>query len=307
MRALRGHRSQVQFSRRLGFTSNVAAEWEAGRRFPTAPGMLHAAERVGIQLDEVFERFEARSAARFQGRETLWAWLEAFRGGRSIGEIAATCGRTRHQVGRWLAGKTTIRLPDFLALVHGLTGRLHVLVSLLVDIEQIPSLKPAFQRRSKIKQVASEHPWAVGVLTLLSTRQYASQATHDDKWLAGRLGVDRESLTQCLDALCRADLVRIEQASGKYVPAELASVDLKTAPPERRRHWAEVAHSRLRDDEQAGRLEVQLFAVSAVDQQRIEALTNDYLRDLAAICTNTSARESMGMVAVHAVRFAEPT
>ena len=42
LRALRGKRSQVAFSRRLGYRGNPIADWEAGRRTPTAQEMLRA-------------------------------------------------------------------------------------------------------------------------------------------------------------------------------------------------------------------------------------------------------------------------
>ncbi len=35
VRALRGKRSQLAFSRRLGYSTNVAYAWEAGRRGPS--------------------------------------------------------------------------------------------------------------------------------------------------------------------------------------------------------------------------------------------------------------------------------
>ena len=47
LRELRGRRSQVQWSRRLGYRSNVAYAWESGRRWPTAAETLRAAGRSG--------------------------------------------------------------------------------------------------------------------------------------------------------------------------------------------------------------------------------------------------------------------
>jgi hypothetical protein len=52
MVALRGRRSQVAWSRRLGYRSNVAYAWESGRRSPTGAEMLRAAGRGGgIRLE----------------------------------------------------------------------------------------------------------------------------------------------------------------------------------------------------------------------------------------------------------------
>jgi len=48
--ALRGKRSQVNWSRRLGYRSNVAYTWEAGRHFPTVAEAFRAVQRSGLDL-----------------------------------------------------------------------------------------------------------------------------------------------------------------------------------------------------------------------------------------------------------------
>src|SRR5687768_13571946 len=60
MRGLRGRRSQTAFSRRLGYSTNVAYTWEAGRRFPTAAEMLRAAARTGIDVRAALTPFFQR-------------------------------------------------------------------------------------------------------------------------------------------------------------------------------------------------------------------------------------------------------
>jgi hypothetical protein len=50
LRALRGNRSQVAFSRRLRYRSNIAYLWESGRNMPTAAVALAAAARTGIDV-----------------------------------------------------------------------------------------------------------------------------------------------------------------------------------------------------------------------------------------------------------------
>src|SRR5688572_33409066 len=57
LRAQRGRRSQLAWSRRLGFKSNVAYAWESGRAFPTAASTLAVFARHGVDLRAVFVRF----------------------------------------------------------------------------------------------------------------------------------------------------------------------------------------------------------------------------------------------------------
>src|SRR5690242_769252 len=47
LRALRGRRSQVAFSRRLGYRSNIAYRWESGRCFPSASTTLQLIASTG--------------------------------------------------------------------------------------------------------------------------------------------------------------------------------------------------------------------------------------------------------------------
>ena len=58
LRAIRGRRSQVAFSRRLGYRGNAVADWEAGRRFPTAARFLEACERAGIDVAGALYAFD---------------------------------------------------------------------------------------------------------------------------------------------------------------------------------------------------------------------------------------------------------
>jgi hypothetical protein len=50
IRAIRGERSQVALSRRLGYRSNVVYMWESGRRWPTAAETLRAASLCRLDV-----------------------------------------------------------------------------------------------------------------------------------------------------------------------------------------------------------------------------------------------------------------
>jgi hypothetical protein len=56
VRALRGRRSPADFSRRIGYRSNVAHRWETRRSCPTAAVYLHLHRRI-TGAEEVFTRF----------------------------------------------------------------------------------------------------------------------------------------------------------------------------------------------------------------------------------------------------------
>src|SRR5262245_15915722 len=134
VRAIRAHRSQEAFSRRLGYTSNPVADWEAGRRFPTGAETLRACLLLGIDVQAAVSRFSATEAALLGECDDgdVASWLAALRGNLAIKDLAARVGESRYAVSRWLTGDTRPRLPEFLRLVDGLTNRLSDLVAELV-------------------------------------------------------------------------------------------------------------------------------------------------------------------------------
>ena len=57
IRALRGKRSQMALSRRLGYKTNVVYLWEAQKGAPTGVGFFRLAERVGVDVRHALEQF----------------------------------------------------------------------------------------------------------------------------------------------------------------------------------------------------------------------------------------------------------
>ena len=139
LRALRGSQSQVGFSQALGYRSNVAAEWEAGRRSPHALELLRICESLNVDALSALAAL-APSRAHALDPSNLGPWLDALRGGRPRTHIARRARRSRHQISRWLAGTAVPRVPDFLQLVDALTHRPATFVGSLVDIRLVPSL-----------------------------------------------------------------------------------------------------------------------------------------------------------------------
>ena len=138
VRAVRGRRSQMSLSRRLGFRANVVAHWESGRSFPTAAIALQACRIRRTDVQGAFRRFDERTAELVEvlDDEALAAWLEKKRGQTPVGELAQRAGLSRFVVSRILHAKTRVRLPDFFRLVEATTKRLAVLVADLVDIDR---------------------------------------------------------------------------------------------------------------------------------------------------------------------------
>jgi transcriptional regulator with XRE-family HTH domain len=306
LRAIRGHRSQIAFARRLGYRRNPICDWEHGRRYPTAVEALRAARVVGLDLDGAFQRFATLEAPPPSGydAEALAAWLERLRGTTPIGEVAERAGVSRFAASRWLSGATRPRLPDFLRLVDALTRRLSDWVAALVPIEQVPALTEDFARRQDGRRLAVEVPWSEGVLRLLETEDYAALPAHRPGWLAERLGIAPEVEARCVDALAGAGAIAWDGA--RYRSARPLLVDTASAPEvvaALKGHWARVGWERTQAPRAGDLLSYNVISLSRADLQRLRELHLGYFREVRALVAASEPVEVAALVNVQLVTF----
>lgn len=207
VRALRGTRSQVQLSRRLGYRSNVVYRWEAGLRIPTAVEVLRVAERVGLDPAGVFRSYDERLAADAEragppgDREHLRAWLEAMRGGRTLAEVAARSGLSRPVVQRLFAGATEVPADHWLRLVDTLDERVVDLVGALVPLEAVPALGPRRRAIAAQREQTFRLRWTEAVLAALEVHGDAPEDPVTA--IAGRLSRPEPEVREIVEALVR--------------------------------------------------------------------------------------------------------
>jgi hypothetical protein len=146
--ALRGQRSQTAFSKRLGYRSNVASAWEAGRAWPTAARFFQIVERSGRKLLPACAFFRLPASA--QGMQALKtahgvaAALDSLRGAAATVDLARSAERSRFAVARWLKGEAEPRLPDFLRLIEASSLRLlDFLAGIIEPSRVLGSMMPA--------------------------------------------------------------------------------------------------------------------------------------------------------------------
>lgn len=308
VRAVRGHRSQEAFSRRLGYTSNPVADWEAGRRFPTAAEMLRACTVSGIDVSGAFVRFAEAEAEALTDLtdEAVAAWLSALRGNTSIKELAVRVGASRYAVARWLAGTTRPRLPDFLGMVDGLTDRLSDLLAELVDIERIPAVLDAHRQRHASRRVAFDEPWVAAVMCVLESRGYRTSRRHREGWIARRLGVPLEVEQRCLDRLEEAGLV-VREPGGAFATRDALTIDTYSNPEGTRRlkaHWAELGLQRATRPREGDLVSYNVFAVSREDLERIREAHIRYFMEVRSIVSD-SEPEVAALVNIQLLHFSQ--
>ncbi len=304
LRALRGRRSQVAFSRRLGFASNVAAEWESGRRVPTAVTALRAAQRVGIDVLARLRAFRPSTGGSLRRLDaaSLAAWLKAQQGNQALGAIAERAGLSRHQVSRFLAGHATPRLHQFLSLVHACSGRVSDLVALLVDIDAVRSLREEHARRSALRQLALESPWTSAIIAALEcvSRLDADAARAA---LVRMLGLGDEELARYLEQMERAGVIQRRQ--NRFMLGEPLVVDISAARESRlrlTRHWAEVGATRAGDPRSDDVFSYNVFSVSRADLARIAALQREFFQRVRALI-GSSPPETLAVMNLQLFEF----
>src|SRR5262245_61215429 len=195
LRALRGRRSQIQFSRRLGYSTNVAYTWEAGRSAPTASAALRAARRAGVDVRAALLRFYRVAPAWLAQADDVCspsavsALLDGLLAGRNISAVAKALGKSRFAVSRIVHGQTEPRLPDFFGLIESFSLRLLDFIASFVDPERMPSARAAWRKLEAARRAAYEVPWTQPVLRALELDDYRALPRHEPGFIARRLGL----------------------------------------------------------------------------------------------------------------------
>jgi transcriptional regulator with XRE-family HTH domain len=300
--ALRGPRSQIAWSRRLGYSSNVAYPWESGRRFPTAAETLRAASRSGVDLRQALARFYGQPPAWLDetapdSAEGIGRLLQDLRGTAHIVDLARRAGVSRFAVTRWLTGQTQPRLPDFLRIVEAASVRMVDFLAALVDPASLPSIASIWRRLEARRKGAGEHPWTQAIVRVLEIADYLALPAHEPGWIARRLGISAEEEATCLEFLRETGEVTWTGTRFRHEPI---AVDTRRQPDVGRAlksHWTAVAGQRIREG-RAGQYSYNVFTVSRADLERLRALHLAYFHNLRALVAESAPAEVVAVANV---------
>lgn len=310
MRALRGKRSQTAFSRRLGYATNVAYGWEAGRRAPTAAEMLRAAAKVGVDVRGAITPFLYREVP--ADLEPMAPTSAAFaatilrelRGPMPMRALAARVGLSTSAVSRILAGATEPRLPLFFALVEATSRRLLDLLARLVDVAALPAARDEWRRLEALRRLATDNPLAEAVPRFLELDQYARLARHRPGWIAERLGIARGEEERTLAELAAAGVIRWDGSHWRIDRER--SVDTTRFDPRAasnlRAHWTDAAAARIRAGGD-GQFSYLVFTTDDATLEAIRELHLRYFREMRALVAGSphSTRVAIANVQLFAI------
>ena len=301
IRALRGKRSQMALSRRLGYRTNILYIWEAQKGAPTAAGFFGLVRRVGVDLERALLRFyrdpppwmSQHDPASVQGVAALLCDLK---GNATLVETARSLRCSRYALSRWLKGCAEPRLPDFLQAVEVTSLRLLDFVACFADPETLPSVRADWQRLQLSRRAAYDRPWSHAVLRALELADYQRLRQHQRGWLARRLGLTLEEEESCLQVL--ANTGQIELDRGRWKVRRVQSIDTRRDPQAARdlkAWWFDVGTERYQA-RAPGVFSYNLFGVSHADFERIQTLQRAYFREVRNIVAQSEPVETVAVV-----------
>ncbi|MET0287586.1 MAG: DUF4423 domain-containing protein [Polyangiales bacterium] len=299
IRALRGKRSCAELSRVAGYRSNIVQRWESGRSWPTAADYLrlHARFRRPARswIEGYFHTRPSWAPDEPCSPQAVAAFLRALRGKAPLLRIAELAERNRYSVARWLDGGTEPRLPDFLRIVQACSRRLIDLVAALEDPDDIPSLRDRWQHQQLARKAAYELPWSHAVLRGLELVDCPRERQAQVVFLARKLGIERERVTEALEVLLATRQIR--RVRSGFVPRVVESIDVG-ADPERahalRVAWTDTALQRLQR-KKPGKFVWTVFAVSREDLARIHQLHLAYIRAMQEVFASSRSNDCVGL------------
>lgn len=305
LRQLRGGRSQTAFSRRLGYSSNVAYAWESGRRFPTAAELFAAAARLGLDVRGAVQPFLQRHLSEALrnldpgSREFCAELLRELRGTASIQALAGRAGISRSALSRILAGLAEPRVPLFLRLVDAASRRVLDLLSGLVNVENLPAAGTEWRRVQALRRLAHENPLSEAVPRFLELDQYAALPRHVPGWIAGKLGVSVDDEQRTL-----ADLTAVGAVSWDGVRYQIdreRSVDTSRSQPPAQRalraYWTDQARKRIAESGPGG-FAYLVFSTDDATLAAIEELRLRFFRELRALVAASPRTERVAVANV---------
>jgi len=302
LRALRGRRSQLAFSRRLGYRSNIAYRWEAGRCFPSASATLRLVTTLGGDVKASLASFYRSTPAWLAKKDPCSVpgvahLLDDLRGSTKLAELARRSGYSRFAVTRWVHGRADPTLPEFLTLIEYTTRRVLDFLASFVDPATLPSVRNAWRVLQGARAAAYDQPWSHAVLRALELDAYSALPEHESGWLARRLGMTEELEHSCLEILERSGQIRF--SGSHYLPVQIQAVDTRADPlraRELRAGWASVGVQRLRAGA-PGVLSYNLSTVSRADLERLERLQRAYYREMVNIIAESAPSECVVLYA----------
>lgn len=300
--AVRGRRSQVDLSRRLGYRSNMVHRWESGECSPSAATFLGMCAKQRIDVAQAFTRFYGRrplwlAEVEATSAEAVAAFLRDQKGKVTLGELARQTGCNRFTLARWLKGRAEPPLGELLRVIEASSQRLLDFIAALTDPARVPLLVEPWARLGRIRDMAYDQPWSHAVLRALEIDEYRERG-HKPSYLARKLGVDVSVVQGALDALVASG--QVQRVGGSYRVDRVSSVNTGHDPVRARQlkaRWTEEALRRLGSGA-PGLFGYSVFAIGRAELLRMRELQLEYVRAMEALVQGSARNDCVGLYCV---------
>ena len=137
IRNLRGKRSQLQLSQKLGFRGNQIYRWESGQRDVAWTDFLRLSRACRKDVLQSLHRVFGPQAQIDDARALVYFLI----GESTLISLSRETGISRQALSRWLKGQSEPSLAQVFLLVHHCHHVLHELLQELVEGQACPQFK----------------------------------------------------------------------------------------------------------------------------------------------------------------------
>lgn len=286
--ALRGTYSTVDLSKAMGYKYNQVRRWETGEKQFRWDEFCLYCKAVDVPLPAIlYEVFH------YQAQDPM-AFLSFLHLNRfplhTIEQLSEKLHRHPSAIRRYLDGEIFPDLEFVLAYIDLDYNRLAEFILRILPDDSDSLLKATFEPQIKMVLKEAEFPLAAAIEGWLVTHPYESLNSHDEEFIAKRVGISTEEVRHILEVMEKAGTVRCN-ANGKYVltyDALLLPGSEKGSHFKFYKYWSERASRRYADDHAINRSPVKgagLCRVVAVSQSTSKKLNDILVRADAEIRT----------------------
>jgi transcriptional regulator with XRE-family HTH domain len=212
--AVRGRLSQVQLSRKLGLSSNKVHRWESQLAPMSWLEFCDLCEVLKLGLKDA-----CRTVLAYDGKPTDVRALTAHLLGKTQNaELAKRFGVSASMISRWRSGKITPSLAQILHFIDNSFFSLPQFIGKIISIKKVPSLHARLEIEKEERNLHVEYPWIAALLLYMRTVEYNRLAKHEVSFLAKRLGINVERVSEVFEKLKLINAVAKEDGREIFVP-----------------------------------------------------------------------------------------
>lgn len=202
--ALRGSRSQMMLSRRLGFSSNKVYKWESGLSRLSWGEFIHLAKCCKADYLPSLQKILGYKGSPEES-DKFFAYLM---GATSKTEVAKKIEVSENLVNRWLSGKSEPSLGVIFKMIHVFHLLLPEFIVHMTEEEKVPSIKDLFQHKNRQKVAIGLQPELELVMAMIQLDKTINGTESQLRFISEVLGISSDEALKKFERLVELDLAR---------------------------------------------------------------------------------------------------